>query len=95
MRLFSREYHPEGQRLLGQFVRLPFLVSTGIIKAEVVVEQVIAELVELNKKVDVLIDIIQKPESKFLKLMEVVGNIVGIIGILAVIDIIRNWLLGG
>ena len=58
-------------------------------------EQVIAELVELNKKADVIVGIMQKPESKFLKLMEIVGNAVGIIGILAIVDVIRNWILGG
>ena len=58
-------------------------------------EQVIAELVKLNKKVDVIIDILNKPESKFLKIMEIIGNAVGIIGILAVVDIIRHWISGG
>jgi hypothetical protein len=37
----------------------------------------------------------EKPENRFLKLMEIVGNAVGIIGILAVVDIIRSWILGG
>ena len=58
-------------------------------------EQVLAELVALNKKVDVLIGIMQKPENKFMKIIEIVGNAVGIIGILAVVDIIKNWILGG
>ena len=58
-------------------------------------EKVIAELAELNKKVDVVIGIMQKPENRFLKIMEIVGNAVGIIGILAVVDIIRHWILGG
>ena len=58
-------------------------------------EQVIAELADLNKKVGTIIDILKKPESKFLKLMEIIGNVVGIIGILAIVDIIRNWIFGG
>jgi CBS domain-containing protein len=58
-------------------------------------EQTVVELIKLNEKVDAIIDIMEKPESKFLKLMEVVGNAVGIIGILAIVDIIRNWVLGG
>jgi len=58
-------------------------------------EQVIKELIELNKKVDVIIGIMNKPENKFLKLMEFVSNAVGIIGILAVADIIRTWIVGG
>ena len=58
-------------------------------------EQIIAELKELNQKVDVIVNILKKPESKLLKLLEIVGNAVGIIGILAIVDIIRNWILGG
>ena len=58
-------------------------------------EQIIAELVALNKKADVMVSIMQKPENKFMKLMEIICNIVGIVGILAVVDIIRTWILGG
>ena len=58
-------------------------------------EKVIAELEALNKKADVIINIMQKPENKVMKIIEIVGNAVGIIGILAVADIIRNWILGG
>jgi len=58
-------------------------------------EQVVSELTELNRKVDVIIEIINKPENKFLKIMEFVSNAVGIIGILAVVEIIRMWIFGG
>jgi len=58
-------------------------------------EQIIAELEELNKKVGVIVDIMSKPESKSLKILEIIGNAVGIIGILAIVDIIRNWIWGG
>jgi hypothetical protein len=39
--------------------------------------------------------VIKRPENKFFKSMEIVGNAVGIIGILAAVDIIKNWILGG
>ena len=58
-------------------------------------EQVINELTELNKKVDVIIGIMNKPENKFMKIMEFASNAVGIIGILAVVEIVRMWILGG
>ena len=58
-------------------------------------EKVVVELEELNKKVGAIIDILKEPENKWFKFMEIVGNAVGIIGILAVVDIIRNWILGG
>jgi len=60
-----------------------------------VIQQIITELAELNKKADVIIGVMKEPENKFLKLMEIAGNAVGIIGILAIVDIIRNWILGG
>jgi len=60
-----------------------------------VMELIITELAELNKKVDVIISVMKEPENKFLKLVEIVGNAVGIIGILAIVDIIRNWIFGG
>ena len=56
---------------------------------------VVAELKKLNKKADVIIDIMQTPRNKVLKLMEIVGNIASIIGTLAIIDLIRNWIAGG
>ena len=55
----------------------------------------VAELIKLNKKADVIIGIMQTPQNKLLKLMEIVGNAASIIGILAIIDLIRNWIIGG
>ena len=58
-------------------------------------EQVVAELSELNRKVEVIITILNTPENKALKLLGIGGNIVGIAGILTIVDILRNWILGG
>jgi hypothetical protein len=58
-------------------------------------EQVVVQLAELNKKADIIIDIMSRPENRFMKFLEIVGNAVGIIGILAIVDIIRSWILGG
>ena len=55
----------------------------------------VAELVKLNEKADVIIGIMQKPRNKALRLMEIVGNAASIIGILAIIELIRNWIIGG
>jgi hypothetical protein len=56
---------------------------------------VVAELEKLNKKADVIIGIMQTPRNKVLKTMEIVGNGVTIIGILAIIELIRRWIIGG
>ena len=58
-------------------------------------EQVVNELTELNKKVDVIIGIMNKPENRFLKILEFTSNAVGIIGILVIVEIIRIWIFGG
>jgi len=55
----------------------------------------VAELVKLNKKADVIIGIMQKPVNKLYKIMEIAGNVVGIISILTIIELIRNWIIGG
>jgi hypothetical protein len=39
--------------------------------------------------------IIQKRDGSGTNHCRIVGNAVGIIGILAIVDIIRNWILGG
>ena len=35
------------------------------------------------------------PEKKYVRIMEIVGNAVSIIGILAIADLVRNWITGG
>ena len=55
----------------------------------------VAELVKLNKKADVIIGIMQKPQNMVVKVMEIVGNAVGIISILAIVELIRTWIIGG
>jgi hypothetical protein len=55
----------------------------------------VAELVKLNKKADVIIGIMQKPQNKLYKIMEIVGNAAGISSIFAIVELIRNWIIGG
>jgi hypothetical protein len=56
---------------------------------------VVAELEKLNKKADIIIGIMQTPVNKVYKIMEIAGNVVGIISILAIVELIRNWITGG
>jgi hypothetical protein len=48
-------------------------------------------LEHISITLDTMLAVMQKPESKLLKIMAVVGNAVSIAGIIALIDIIRNW----
>jgi len=52
-------------------------------------------LAALNKKADIIINIMQKPENKFLKILEILANAAGVVGLLAVIEIMRTWFIGG
>jgi len=55
-------------------------------------ETTVTQLEELNKKLDVIISIMNKPDNKFGKVLETTGTVVSIFSILSIIDIIRNWL---
>jgi len=55
-------------------------------------EKVITHLDNTNKKLDVIIGIMNKPESRFGKILETAGAVVSIFGILSIIELIRNWL---
>ena len=56
---------------------------------------VVAELEKLNKKADDIIGIMQKPRNMAVKVMEIIGNAVGIISILSIVELIRRWIIGG
>jgi len=58
-------------------------------------EQVVAELKALNKKADIMLGIMQKPENKLYRLLEILSNAVGVIGLLAIVELVRTWILGG
>jgi hypothetical protein len=58
---------------------------------EAAVEQVIAEQTERKKKADVIIGIMQKPESRFIKVLEIAGAVITVMSILSVVDILRHW----
>ena len=58
-------------------------------------EQVVAELSELNRKVEAIVVILKTPENKALKLLGIVASVATIAGILAIVDIVRNWISGG
>jgi len=55
-------------------------------------EKTVTQLEEVNKKLDVIIGIMNKPDAKFGRILETTGTVVGIFSILSIIDIIRNWL---
>jgi len=57
-------------------------------------DEVICQLSYVNKKLDAIILIMRKPENKLVRIFEIAAMGVGILGILSIIDVIRNWLMG-
>ena len=55
-------------------------------------EKAIEKLEELNRKLDVIIGIMKKPDNRAGKVLETAGAVVTVMSILSIIDIIRNWL---
>ena len=58
-------------------------------------EKVIEELKALNNKAGTIISLMAKPENKAAKIAELAATGIGILGILSIIDVIRNWIYGG
>jgi hypothetical protein len=56
------------------------------------VEQIVVQLVELNKKVDSIVGIMKNPENRVIKILEMAAAVAGVFSILSIIDIMRNWL---
>ena len=46
----------------------------------------------LNKKIDIIVDILVKPEKTLVKILQMGGMIVTLMTIFSVIDTIRQWL---
>jgi preprotein translocase subunit Sss1 len=51
----------------------------------------VRNLLEINEKISEILVVMKKPESKFFKVMEVIGNAVGILGAVSILEIIRSW----
>jgi preprotein translocase subunit Sss1 len=58
-------------------------------------ETVIEQLRKMNQTFERMLAVMEKPENKILRVLQVVGAGVGALGFLGLIDIIRNWIIGG
>jgi len=58
-------------------------------------EGVIEKLDTINKTLEKMLEVMKKPENKFLRVLEIIGLGVGILSVLNAADIIRNWIIGG
>ena len=59
-------------------------------------KEIIDELKEINYNIGGILEIMRKSQkTKLMKVLDSVGAGVGILGIIIVADVIRNWILGG
>ena len=49
----------------------------------------------ISDTIDEILSVLKKPGSKFIRALDIVGTIVSVLAILGIIEIIRNWILGG
>jgi preprotein translocase subunit Sss1 len=49
---------------------------------------------QISETLNRILVVLQKPENKWVKIFEFAAASVGILGILSIIDIIKNWLGG-
>ena len=48
-----------------------------------------------NAIIQNMLNVMQKPENKFVRALQMLLLIIGVLGITSVIDVVRNWVLGG
>ena len=51
-------------------------------------------IIHISETLDEILGVLKKPENKLARIFEFAAAGVGILGILSIIDIIRNWLGG-
>jgi len=62
------------------------------VKYNETMEKTIQQLEEVNKKLDTIIGIMKKPENRAVKVLELIATVAGVLSILGIIDVLRNWL---
>jgi len=48
-----------------------------------------------NEIMQKMLDIMPGPESKFARILDTIVLIVGVMGILSTVEIVRHWIIGG
>jgi preprotein translocase subunit Sss1 len=51
-------------------------------------------ILHISDTLDKILDVLTKPQNKLVKIFEIVATGIAILGILTVIDVIKNWLGG-
>jgi hypothetical protein len=79
----AEKWHLDRKKGLG------YTINTSM---EGKMEKAIEQLEEVNKRLDVIIDIMKTPKNRIIRILEIIAVIAGAFSILSIIDIVRNWL---
>ena len=58
-------------------------------------EKVVEKLDNINHTLEKMLAVMQRPENKFVRALEIVGLSAGALSILGIADIVRHWIIGG
>jgi len=58
-------------------------------------EQIVERLDNINKTLIGIQSVLARPENKVMTVLKYAGAFVGALGILTVVEIIRQWIMGG
>ena len=66
-----------------------------IYKKEVLMENISEKLDNINNTLEGIRQILSMPENKVMTILKYIGAVVGALGILTVVELIRQWIMGG
>jgi hypothetical protein len=58
-------------------------------------DKVVEKLDDINNTLEGIRKILGTPENKVMKILKYIGAVVGALGILTVVELIRQWIMGG
>ena len=58
-------------------------------------EREIKIIEHMSATLDEVLSVLRRPESRFIRVMEIGAGVVTILSFLSIVDIIRNWIFGG
>ena len=53
------------------------------------------QLEKQNEIIQQILDIMPRPASKFIRILETIVLLIGVLGLISIADIIFNWIIGG
>jgi hypothetical protein len=57
--------------------------------------EIVDKLSGINRTLERILAVMEKPKSRFVQVLEVFGLCVGSLGILHIIELVKSWIVGG